>query len=61
MSDYDYCQKHELSYLVPEYMMCPKCAVEQMDWDSNNTCDDVIQEYIKDLEEQVKRLEDKEI
>jgi hypothetical protein len=28
MSDYDYCHKHDLSFLVPELLMCPKCAVD---------------------------------
>lgn len=26
MSDYDYCKKHDCSFLVPEVMMCPYCA-----------------------------------
>ena len=53
MSDYDHCKKHDLSFLVPEYLMCPQCAVEQMDWDDTNPIDDAIREYIKDLECQV--------
>jgi len=50
MSDYDYCEKHDLSFLVPEYMMCPKCAVDEFDWDSTDIRDDAVREYIRDLE-----------
>ena len=53
MSDYDHCNKHNLSFLVPEYMMCPKCAVDDFDWDSTDCRDDAVREYIKDLENQV--------
>jgi hypothetical protein len=30
MSDYDYCAKHDCSFLMPELLMCPECAVERL-------------------------------
>lgn len=30
MSDYEYCKKHDTSFLMPELLMCPKCAIERL-------------------------------
>ena len=30
MSDYDYCSKHDTSFLMPELLMCPNCALEAL-------------------------------
>lgn len=31
MSDYDHCTKHDISFLMPELLMCPHCAREALD------------------------------
>lgn len=31
MSDYDHCDKHKITYLVPEILECPMCYLEQLE------------------------------
>ena len=52
MSDYDHCKKHNLSFLVPEYLMCPKCAAKEVLCNDEDIRHDAIKTYIKDLEGQ---------
>lgn len=30
MSDYEFCEKHKISYLIPEYLGCPYCFLEEV-------------------------------
>jgi len=30
MSDYDICEKHKITYLVPEFMECPRCGITRI-------------------------------
>jgi hypothetical protein len=30
MGDYDYCEKHDCSFLMPDLLMCPECAIDRL-------------------------------
>ncbi len=58
MSDYDYCEKHDTSFLMPEILMCPKCARDRlMLGDVPEPIGDALIEYVKGLEMKVRAKE----
>jgi hypothetical protein len=53
MGDYDYCERHDTSFLMPELLMCPKCAREALDKGLiPEPFGDALLEYCKTLEAQ---------
>ena len=30
MSDYDWCEKHKIAFLMPELICCPRCWLEDL-------------------------------
>lgn len=57
MGDYDYCKKHDCSFLMPEILMCPQCAVEWlMAGNLPEPHGDALIEAIRTKNEQVDKL-----
>ena len=56
MSDYEYCEKHKLSFLMPEYMMCPYCWL-QGKTGSNPFDTDMANEVIDDFKTKNEKIE----
>ena len=51
MGDYDYCSRHDVSFLMPELLMCPRCAREALErGDVPEPVGDALLEYCRTLE-----------
>ncbi len=63
MSDYEFCPIHKLSYLIPEYIVCPDCWLEMlMNHENKNTAlmAGAILDDMRTMRERLAKYEDQE-
>jgi hypothetical protein len=60
MGDYDYCKKHDTSFLMPDLLQCPWCAVEKLierlgysgnpdDWDTADCLKSLLHNHMEEI------------